>query len=464
MKRRPKIATHQRTKQAACIAAFLSVSAPAAKAYACSSSQTEVYRSAKTVWCVEKSIVTKFGAFPQSFFPYGDNIVDELVMLFHVPAEGVYTFEASVVSGGAHTGSECCGTGVTVTGDAFYNDGYGAIGFWGYLLSLHELINDFTGQVSNGWPTDFWADHVSAFPNSMDWHIMETLGAMDNDDNLKKASVAQKKRFYPGGDSEDARVGMFDKIFDLPNYGYPGFSRVFSFVEGDKLSWEDLGVPNPDPKRTEYVMAYLSLGAGKPVTSIMQAAHVGDGQASGAGDPGYVVSQDNIDAIATAHCSIAAAEAQGRNEAADKTALKSGNYTAVAAKGQCGTGCPAECGCQSSTSLCVAPWLGDQTGGAGGGGNGSGGSEGSGGGGVGGSSSGSGGAAAGGSSGDTGGGPGVGGSHTAGNGNQAGGADDAAGCSCRAVGHDAEGSRLLSLFGMSALLTLAFARVRARKP
>ena len=142
--------------------------------------------------------------------------------LFNVPAEGVYTFEASKATGGAHTGSECCGLGVTVTGDAFYGDGYGVQGFWGYLLSLHEMINDFTGQVSGGWPTDFWADHVSAFPNSMDWHIMETLGNEARQRQPAAASAAQKKRFYPGGDSDDPRVGMFDQIFDLPEYGYAG--------------------------------------------------------------------------------------------------------------------------------------------------------------------------------------------------------------------------------------------------
>src|SRR6266702_905686 len=204
----------------ACAAALAIVSAPAADAHACSASQTEVYRSSKSVWCVEKSIVKAHGAFPTSFFPFGDEVVDELVFVFKVPAEGIYTFEASVESGGAHTGSECCGLGVTVTGDAFYNNAYGATGFWGYLLALHEMINDFTGQVSNGWPTDFWADHVSAFPNSMDWHIMETLGTKDNDPNLSKAAVAQKARFYPGGDSVDPRVPMFDQIFALPNMGF----------------------------------------------------------------------------------------------------------------------------------------------------------------------------------------------------------------------------------------------------
>jgi hypothetical protein len=431
---------NKRAMRAAAVTAFLGVCAPAASAHACSATETEVYKSAKTVWCVEKAIITEFGAFPPGNFAFGDSVVDQLVTLFNVPAEGVYTFEASLQTGGAHTGSECCGLGVTVTGDAFYNDGYGAIGFWGYLLSLHEMINDFTGQVSSGWPTDFWADHVSAFPNSMDWHIMETLGAKDNDANLKKAAAAQKARFYPGGDSADARVPMFDQIFDLPSYGYPGLSRVFGFVEGDKLSWDGLGVPNPDPKRTEYVMAYLSLGAGKPVTPIMQAAHVGDSTPDGAGDAPYTVSQANIDAIANAHCAILAATSQGSDEAASKTALRKGNYAGVTAAGKCGAGCPAECGCKSSTNLCVAPWLADvvnptSTSSTGSGAGGSGGE---------GSTSGAGGKGAGGS----------GGAGSSGN------APDPS-CSCRVGGDSDQGSRPASLLAASAFLALAIARRRA---
>ena len=432
---------NQRIKWAAGLAVLIGLSAPAADARACSATETEVYKSAKTVWCVENEIVAKFGAFPQPFYAYGDSVVDQLVAVFAVPAEGVYTFEASKETGGAHTGSECCGLGVTVTGDAFYNDGYGATGFWGYLLSLHEMINDFTGQVSSGWPTDFWADHISAFPNSMDWHIMETLGNKDSNANLLKASAAQKKRFYPGGDSVDARVGMFDQIYDLPNYGYPGFSRVFGFVKGDKLSWDGLGVPNSDVKRTEYVMAYLSLGAGKPVTPIMQAAHVGDGTPGSMNDAGYVVSEANIDVIATDHCAILAAASQGVDVTADRKALRSGDYSSVKAKGACGAGCPVECGCKLSTNACVAPWLGDPVSGAGGAG---------GGGGATGSSTAVTSAGTGGSNGGGGSGAGI---------------NDPlpSGCNCRLGGEGSGDADFTSLVAASAFAALAIARARSRK-
>jgi uncharacterized membrane protein YgcG len=351
----------RRLPLAAAVVAVLAVAATPSRARACGANETQVYASKTSVWCVDNGIVQKYGAFPSAYFAYGDGVISELVALFNVPAQGVYTFEAGPNTGGAHTGSECCGLGVTVTGDAFYGNAYNVTGFWGYLLSLHETINDWTGQVSGGWPTDFWADHVSAFPNSMDWQIMAELGAKNKDANLQAAAVAQKARFYPNGDSVDARVPMFDGIFALPNMGFTGYSHVFGYVEKDMLSWDAVAVNgnNPDQRRTEYVIAYLSLGPGKSLLPTMQAANVANGQPDGAGDAGYTAQQANVDAIATAHCSIAAAAAGGSDETADLAALRAGNYAGVKAHGPCGSGCPAECGCKSSANLCVAPWLGD---------------------------------------------------------------------------------------------------------
>ncbi len=333
----------------------------ASRVEACSATETQVYASKTTVWCVDNGIISQYGTFPSAYFAYGDNVIKELVMLFDVPAAGVYTFEAGPQTGGAHTGSECCGLGVTVSGDAFYGNAYGVDGFWGYLLSLHETINDWTGQVSGGWPTDFWADHVSAFPNSMDWRVMAALGIEDNDANLTAASMAQKARFYPGGDSADPRVPMFDMIFDLPNMGFTGYSRIFGYVQKDGMSWDNVANNgnNPDVRRTEYVIAYLSLGAGQSQLPTMQAANVANGTPDGAGDAGYTALESDIDAIATAHCAIAAAAAQGADETSDLKAFQSGNYAGVKAAGTCGSGCPSECGCKKTTNLCVAPWLGD---------------------------------------------------------------------------------------------------------
>ena len=64
---------NQRIKQAAILTAFVGVAAPSAQAYACSATETQVYSSATTAWCVENSIVATYGAFPTAYFVYGDN-------------------------------------------------------------------------------------------------------------------------------------------------------------------------------------------------------------------------------------------------------------------------------------------------------------------------------------------------------------------------------------------------------
>src|SRR5206468_2830646 len=66
---------------------------------------------------------------------------------------------------------------------------------------------------------------------------------------------------------------------------FDGYSRIFGLGGGDKLDWEavaDMG-NNPDQRRTEYVIAYFSLGAGKSLLAAMQAGRVGNEQSHGTG-------------------------------------------------------------------------------------------------------------------------------------------------------------------------------------
>src|SRR5581483_4890483 len=69
-------------------------------------------------------------------------------------------------------------------------------------------------------------------------------------------------------------------------------------------------------------------------------------------DPTYMCAEADVDAIATAHCALAA----NGEPAADLSAFQKGNYATVK-MGPCGSTCPAECGCDTSTMNCVAPWL-----------------------------------------------------------------------------------------------------------
>ena len=120
--------------------------------------------------------------------------------------------------------------------------------------------------------------------------------------------------------------------------GYAGFSHMFAMVTADGMKWDSLGVPNPDVKRSEYVVAYMSLAAGQSVLKTLQGPGANGGgnicnntPDGTAGDKPYTCSQANVDAIATAHC---AAIANGK-KTADMTALRGGNYANVPS-GPCG--------------------------------------------------------------------------------------------------------------------------------
>src|SRR5450432_67171 len=275
----------------------------------------------KSRWCIQDTAPTHQAALPATFCAYGDKVVATLETLFNIPAKSTFEFELDTATGGAHTGTGCGNLGDGVAYDAFVGTAYGTTGFWGYLLSMHEAINDWTGMASGGWPTDWWADHQSAFPNLMDFHIMNTIGVANNDANLVNGAATQKKRFYPGGDSADAKVVALDNVFGLmpAGDGYAGFSHMFAMQTADGIKWDNLGVPNPDVKRSEYVVAFMSLAAGQSVLKTLQGpgpnggGNICNGTPDGTPtDKPYTCSDANVNAIATAHC---AANANGKKAA-----------------------------------------------------------------------------------------------------------------------------------------------------
>jgi hypothetical protein len=356
------------------VAAFVGAMVPAltARAQCCAGYSLATACSGVTLtksrWCIQDTVPTGQAALPQAFCAYGDKVVTTLESTFNIQAPDIFEFELDTATGGAHTGTACNNFGDGAAYDGFAGNAYQVTGFWGYLLAMHEAINDWTGLSSSGWPTDWWADHQSAFPNLMDFHIMNKVGTEDNDMNLLKAGVVQKGRFYPGGDTADAKVVALDNVYmAMPNGdGFAGFSHLFAMQSGDGVKWDSLGVPNPDVKRSEYVVAYMSLATGKSVLSIVQGpganggGKICNGTQDATNDATYTCSEAHIDSIATAHCSIAA----NNKPSDDLTALRSGNYANIPS-GPCGATCPSECACDSSNH-CVAPWLGTASGGSGG--------------------------------------------------------------------------------------------------
>jgi hypothetical protein len=250
--------------------------------------------------------------------------------------------------------------GVTVTGDAYPNGytsetGLSVPGFWGYLLTLHEFINVWTGEMTSGWPTDWWADHRSPFPNAMDEEVFRDLGARQGNPVLTNAGIAQHERYTMS--ERDPEVLMFLSFFDRFG-GFPAYNRVFALVRADGLQWDRLGVANPSALRTEYVIAYLQLGL-RTAVDLTQSDFVSAGVSRATHqDAAYVISATNVGDNADAHCSIASARASGTNVTSALSRLRAGDFRgARVPNAPCGSTCPAECAC-SVSNTCSARWRG----------------------------------------------------------------------------------------------------------
>src|SRR6478735_2491138 len=145
----------------------------------CDSKNPQVHSSGKLVWCADAAFWSQHAADVQPYFNWADKILPTLAQDFGLDAPGPFFVVVTKPSGGASTPTPY-GPGINITGDAFYNTAYGVKGFWAYLLITHEFVNQWTGLITGGgWPTDWWANHRSPFPNSMDAYLLAQLGQAD---------------------------------------------------------------------------------------------------------------------------------------------------------------------------------------------------------------------------------------------------------------------------------------------
>jgi hypothetical protein len=229
------------------------------------------------------------------------------------------------------------------------------------LAPLHESFNLLTGQVSSGWPTDWWADDQSPFPNAMDIAVLHYLGSISNNQTLLNASAAQRDRYYVKSQSSyDPRVVMFGTF--LNSYaGFAAYAKTFELVRQDQLNWVTVAQdPNYTPDHnysallSEYVIAYLSLGFGAKADLTQTFVNAGVGKYDQNGIAPYTVSSATVKAIGNAHCSIRAAAGGHVNVSAELAALRAGNYANATATGGSVATCPSEC--TWSQDQCVAKW------------------------------------------------------------------------------------------------------------
>jgi hypothetical protein len=359
----------RRAKRLFCTVSFALTALVAVEVHAqtyCDAKNPQVHVSGKLVWCADPTFWAAHAADVTPFFAYADKLLPQLASAFGTDAAGPFYIVVNQPNGGASTPTPY-GPGINITGDAFYTTAYGIKGFYGYLLVTHEFVNQWTGLMGgSGWPTDWWANHRSPFPNAMDSFIMAKLGQT-------QAAAAQTARFVAGGDSADAEVVMFTNL--LNKYGGFAFvQRITAMLRADAMQWGGLMDPpgytkstmfvsgNPSALRSSYVAAYLALSAGVDITPALTQSGVGTAPPNwptGQSFQQYTLNSNTVAAIAKAHCALRSAEGNGLDISTPLSAFQKGQYASVsysASQAPCLSGCPAECGC-SSQGACVPKWL-----------------------------------------------------------------------------------------------------------
>jgi hypothetical protein len=125
---------------------------------------------------------------------------------------------------------------------------HGITGYWAKAILTHEMVNSFTGEiVSGGWPRDWWADDRSPFPYVTSVEIEFQL-------------------YHLAENVKDPQIQMFLQMKD--QYGWQMFRRDFQTAIDDGIDWERFD-GNPSALRTNYVAAYLELGAEADLSKLM---------------------------------------------------------------------------------------------------------------------------------------------------------------------------------------------------
>jgi len=341
-----------------------------------------VYKSKQSIVCVDRNFwkADDNARAISKFFPYFDAVIVQDKTLFPVKTpDAPFAFVITIPTGSGHAGCDLRKVGAggtfcnTVSGDFFTKadldpvTGNSIRGFWGYLIPLHESINLFTGLLSPGWPTDWWADHRSPFPNAMDVELLRSIAAKaDTLDPAMRSEIAasadlQLHRFAdPANPTRkyDREVAMFLDLFDRFG-GFASYARAFEYAIGeDRLQWTSVsqvtsfnGDDNHSENLSEYVIAYLQLGFGtdQDLTPMFRTAGVGTMDKKIAP---YEIDSTKIREIATAHCSIRAAANAGLNVNRQLRALQAGNFRSAIAQGGSSSSCPIECTFRDNS--CVA--------------------------------------------------------------------------------------------------------------
>jgi hypothetical protein len=118
---------------------------------------------------------------------------------------------------------------------------------WSLVISDQELVNLFTGSIYSGWPVDWWANHRSPFPIMVAVEVVRDLGYL------------QEANDYDHEFEKDPLYTWHKKV--KTTFGWNLYRKMFSAMKEDGIRWDQIG-SNPSKIRTNYVLAYMGIGAG----------------------------------------------------------------------------------------------------------------------------------------------------------------------------------------------------------
>ena len=235
----------------------------------CETLPLKIYDSGKWEWWIQDagacSLYLQHKSEVDFFKPYPDAVTtwlsNNLGQMENFPAKAQLYLTPP---GGALQAS---GTSISIPIDAFYGSRDGVLGGWAYVLIAHETMNLYTGEaVSSGWPCDWWADGAVGHCGGIGKSPFPLVTGMKAGIDLNWQQSKTICQIHLNNHAQiDPLVAMLQVLYN--GYGNGMFSRTFAAMKSDGMNLEDIG-ENPSALRTNYVTAYLTIGAGGDLASV----------------------------------------------------------------------------------------------------------------------------------------------------------------------------------------------------
>jgi hypothetical protein len=178
---------------------------------------------------------------------------------------------------------------------------------WVKGVVIGECVNVTTGVVTANWPVDWWVDGVWYFPGFV---VVDVLKEACDTASAKKWETDEKYPTYPV-------YNAFNSL--LKEFGWSYYQNFFKLIIADTMSWSKIGA-NPSKIKTNYVLAYMSLAAGRNLGPMFKNANVQDADST------------EIEAIMSVEKRLRLALSQKINVASAFTDFRNGNYPSAKTK------------------------------------------------------------------------------------------------------------------------------------